>query len=117
MNERPALLKNVGTKQNAIAITLTGTRSNRSAIGARCTVEVNGRKQIADVVSGGSYYSQNAFALYFGLAKADKVDRIEVRWPNGETQAWTNLPVNRTVLITEGREAIEQKPFLSNPSR
>ena len=117
MNDRPALLKNVGAKQNAIAITLTGTRSNRSAIGARCTVEVNGRKQIADVVSGGSYYSQNAFTLYFGTGKADKVDRIEVRWPTGETQSWTNLPVNRTVLITEGRDALEQKPFLSSASR
>ena len=117
MNDRPALLKNVGAKQNAIAIALTGTRSNRSAIGARCTVEVNGRKQIADVVSGGSYYSQNAFTQYFGAGKADKVDRIEVRWPNGETQSWTNLPVNRSVLITEGREALEQKPFLPRASR
>ena len=80
-------------------------------------LSLGGRKQTADVVSGGSYYSQNAFTLYFGTGKADKVDRIEVRWPNGETQSWTNLPVNRTVLITEGREAIEQKPFLSNPSR
>ena len=111
------MLKNVGARQNAIAITLTGTRSNRSAIGARCTVEVNGRKQIADVVSGGSYYSQSAFTLYFGIGKAEKVDRIEVRWPTGEKQSWTNLPVNRTVLITEGREALEQKPFLSSASR
>ena len=44
MNDRPALLKNTGPRQNAIAITLTGTRSNRSAIGARCTVEA-GRPQ------------------------------------------------------------------------
>ena len=117
MNDRPALLKNVGQRQNAIAIILTGTRSNRSAIGARCTVEVNGRKQIADVVSGGSYYSQSAFTLYFGAGKADKVDRIEVRWPSGETQSWTNVPVNRTVRITEGREALEQKPFSSSASR
>ena len=78
---------------------------------------MNGRKQIADVVGGGSYYSQSAFALYFGVGKADKVDRIEVRWPTGEMQSWTNVQVNRTVLITEGREAFEQKPFLSSASR
>ena len=115
MNDRPTLLKNVGPRQNAIAITLTGTRSNRSAIGARCTVEVNGRKQIADVVSGGSYYSQNAFTLYFGVGKADKVDRIEVRWPTGGTQSWTNVAVNRTVRITEGRDEMEQTPFIGVP--
>ncbi len=115
MNDRPSLLKNVGPRQNAIAITLSGTRSNRSAIGARCTVEVNGRKQVAAVVSGGSYYSQSAFTLYFGAGKASRVDRIEVRWPAGGIQSWTNVPVNRTVRITEGRNELEQTPFAAAP--
>jgi len=79
MNDKPTMLKNAGPRQHAIAITLTGTRSNRSAIGARCTVEAGGRKRIAEVVSGGSYFSQNSFTLYFGLGKSDKADRIEVR--------------------------------------
>jgi hypothetical protein len=106
MNDKPTLLKNVGHRQNAIAITLIGTKSNRSAIGARCTVETSGRKQISEVVSGGSYFSQNSFTLYFGLAKSDRVDRIEVRWPAGETQAWTNVPANRTISLTEGRDTV-----------
>ncbi len=106
MNEKPTLLKNLGPRQNAIAITLTGTRSNRSAIGARCTVEAGGRKQIAEVVSGGSYFSQNSFTLYFGLGKSEKVDRIEVRWPAGETQAWPGVAANRTIGLTEGSETV-----------
>ena len=111
MNDKPALLKNVGPRQNAIAITLIGTKSNRSAIGARCTVKSGGRKQTSDVVSGGSYFSQNSFTLYFGLAKSDRVDRIEVRWPAGETQAWTNVPANRTISLTEGRDTITTVPW------
>jgi enediyne biosynthesis protein E4 len=59
MNDKPTLLKNPGPRQNAIAVTLTGTRSNRSAIGARCIVISGDRRQIAEVVSGGSYFSQN----------------------------------------------------------
>jgi len=35
-----------------------------------------------------SYYSQNSFVLYFGIGKAEQVDRIEVRWPTGEKQSW-----------------------------
>src|SRR5450432_2033064 len=88
MNDRPAVLKNMGPRRNAVAIALTGTRSNRSAIGARCMVEAGGRKQIAEVMSGGSYYSQNSLTLYFGLGAADKIDRITVRWPAGTTQSW-----------------------------
>src|SRR5258708_3939188 len=116
LNDRPTLLKTLAPRQNPIPITLTGTRSNRSAIGARCTVEANGRKQIADVVSGGCYYSQSAFTLYFGIGKADKADRIEVRWPAGETQSWRDVAVNRTLLITEGREQFEERPFSGSAS-
>ncbi len=116
MNERPTLLKNVGPRQNAIAITLTGAKSNRSAIGARCTIEAGGRRQIAEVVGGGSYYSQNSFTLYFGVGKAEKVDRIEIRWPNGETQSWGEVAVNRTLHMTEGQESFGQTVF-QTPSK
>jgi hypothetical protein len=111
MNDRPTLLKNIGPRQNAIAITLTGTRSNRSAIGARCTIEAGGRRQIADVGSGGSYYSQNSLTLYFGIGKAEKIDRIEVRWPAGGKQSWSSIVPNRTVHITEGSEQFTERAF------
>jgi hypothetical protein len=106
MNDKPTLLKNVGPRQNAIAIQLTGTRSNRSATGARCTVAAGGRRQVAEVVSGGSYFSQNSFTLYFGLGAARKADRIEVRWPAGETQSWDEVEANRTIGLTEGRDDV-----------
>jgi enediyne biosynthesis protein E4 len=106
MNDKPTLLKNAGPRQNAIAITLIGTRSNRSAIGARCTIEAGGRKRIAEVVSGGSYFSQSSLTLYFGLGKSEKADRIEVRWPLGKTQTWSAVPANRTIVLTEGTEML-----------
>jgi hypothetical protein len=106
MNDKPTLLKNIGPRRNAIAITLVGTRSNRSAIGARCTIEAGGRKQMAEVASGGSYFSQNSLTLYFGLGAAETLDRIEVRWPRGETQAWKSVTANRTVELTEGSEKV-----------
>jgi hypothetical protein len=103
MNEKPSLLKNTGPRQNWVAITLTGTKSNRSAIGARCTLEAGGRRQTAEVVSGGSYFSQNSFTLYFGLGQAAKVDRIGVRWPSGVTQTFPGVPSNRSLTLTEGK--------------
>ena len=113
MNDKPTLLKNLGLRQNAIAITLTGTRSNRSAIGARCTVEAGGRKQIAEVVSGGSYFSQNSLTLYFGLGKSEKADRIEVRWPAGGMQTWPGVGANRTIELTEGSRTIANHAWTS----
>ncbi len=112
MNDKPSLLKNRGPRQNGVAIRLAGTRSNRSAIGARCTVEAGGRKQMAEVMGGGSYFSQNSLTLYFGLARAEQLDRVEVRWPNGDRQSWARLAVNRTLLLTEGRQEPQVIPWL-----
>ena len=107
MNERPTLLKNVGPRQNAIAVRLTGTKSNRSAIGARCSVQSKGHTQIAEVSSGGSFYSQNSLTLYFGIGPAAEADKIQVRWPNGDLQSWSHVPANRTMAITEGQQALQ----------
>jgi hypothetical protein len=102
MNSTPSLLKNTGPRRNFLSLTLTGTKSNRSAIGARVTVEAGGRRQIDEVMSGGSFYSQNDLALYFGLGSAAKVDRLEIRWPSGALQEWKDVAANRKLAITEG---------------
>ncbi|MCU1328354.1 MAG: ASPIC/UnbV domain protein [Bryobacterales bacterium] len=107
MNEPPALLKNLGPRGNWIAFALEGKKSNRSAIGARVTVEADGRRQMQEVSSGGSYFSQNSTTLYFGLGKATKVDRLEIKWPSGETQTWTAVPGQRTVRIAEGSQNVQ----------
>ena len=109
MNEKPTLLKNIGARQNAIAVSLTGVKSNRSAIGARCFVENKGHRQMAEVTSGGSFYSHNSFTLYFGIAKAEEVERLEVLWPGGERQTWSHVAANRTVAITEGKQQMAAK--------
>ena len=86
MNAAPSLLKNDGPHGHFLNLALTGTRSNRSAIGARVTLVAGGRKQVDEVMSGGSYYSQNSLVLHFGLGAATAVDSIEVRWPSGQVQ-------------------------------
>ena len=111
MNATPSLLKNTGPRGNFVALTLAGTKSNRSAIGARVTVETGGRRQVDEVMSGGSYYSQNDLTLYFGLGKAAAVERVEVRWPGGEVQEWKGVPVNRRVWLTEGKAALAAAPL------
>jgi len=103
-NEAPSLLKNEGRRQNWLLVRLVGTKSNRSAIGARVTLEARGRNQMEEVRSGGSYYSHNDFALHFGLGAAPVIDRLEVRWPSGLVQQWRQVAVNRKIVITEGAE-------------
>jgi enediyne biosynthesis protein E4 len=82
---------------------LVGTRSNRSAIGARVRIVVGDASLVREVRGGGSYYSQNDLRVHAGLGGATSIDRVEVRWPNGSAETWRNVPVKQIVTLTEGK--------------
>jgi hypothetical protein len=84
------------------ALRLVGVQSNRSAIGARVVLSAGGVTQVSEVRGGGSYYSQNDLRMHFGLGSAEAIDRVEVRWPNGNIEVWTGVEPNRIVTLTEG---------------
>ena len=88
--------------RNWSALRLVGVQSNRSAIGARVVLTAGGVTQVSEVRGGGSYYSQNDLRLHFGLGTGKAIDRVEVRWPNGNVEVWTGIDANRIVTLTEG---------------
>jgi enediyne biosynthesis protein E4 len=101
-NEAPSLWKQAAAAPgNWLILKLAGTRSNRSAIGARVKVVANGRTQYGEVRSGGSYLSQNDLRLHFGLGEARSVQRIEIAWPSGARQVLEDQAVDRIVTIKE----------------
>jgi len=101
-NEAPSLWKQgAPAPGNWIILKLTGTRSNRSAIGARVKVLAGGHAQYGEVRSGGSYLSQNDLRLHFGLGAAHAVERIEIAWPSGARQVLEDQAVDRIVTIKE----------------
>lgn len=101
MNSTPSLLKNDHPHGHFLNVALTGTKSNRSAIGARVIVTAGQRKFVDEVMGGSSYYSQNAFALHFGLGDAERVDAIEIHWPSGCVQQVSGVAADQMVRVTE----------------
>jgi hypothetical protein len=85
-----------------IGVALTGTESNRSAIGARVRLVTEEGSRVEEVRGGGSYYSQNDLRVLFGLGGDPVVDRIEVRWPNGREEAWNAPQADRYHALKEG---------------
>ncbi len=108
----PTLLRNDSESRNvSILIKCVGTRSNRSAIGTRVAVTCGGRRQIADVMSGSSYYSQNDLRLHFGLGQAAVADRVELAWPSGAKDALEKLAANHLYVIHEGKGVVTRTPL------
>ena len=92
---------------NYLNVRLVGVKSNRSALGARVTLEAGGRRQVREV-SGGSNFGCTPFEQHFGLGTLAKVDALEIRWPtSGLVQRFIDLPANRTLRFVEGQAAWE----------
>jgi Flp pilus assembly protein TadD/peroxiredoxin len=101
-------MKDIG---NSIAIRLRGIKSNRDAIGARVTVEVEQHRQTKYLQAGSGFLSQHTKELFFGVGKTQDTVGATIRWPSGLTQVFEHLPVNRRIEIAEGSEDFLAKPF------
>ena len=102
IDDRPILLRNDSTGGHWITLRLEGKRSNRSAIGARVTIQAGSRRQVAEVRSGGSYISHNDTRLHFGLGSATSADRVTVRWPNGNLETLGSAVADRFYVVRQG---------------
>ena len=109
VNDVPQLLRcDSATKNHWIKVKTVGTKSNRTGIGARVyCITPDGRRQMDEVRSGGSYISQSDFRVHFGLGDATVAD-LEVRWPSGAVDRLTAVAADRVVTVVEG--AGERKP-------
>ena len=104
-------LRNDGTRNAWIELQLVGgmgqratsssPRSNRDGLGAKVTVTAAGRTQVAEHRSSGGYLSQNDPRMHFGLASAERVERIEIRWPSGKIQVLTDVPARKLLVVEE----------------
>ncbi len=98
----PLILRNGGTRNHWLGVSLSGSKSNRNGIGARLTVtDTGGRKQVFDATNAGSYLSSNDPRIVVGLGAATGVRIVEVRWPSGRVQTIAKPEIDRYIVIDE----------------
>lgn len=106
IDEPDFLYHNDGNGNNWITITLTGTITNRSAIGTKIRIlaTINGNPvwQMREISAQNAYCSQNDFRAHFGLGNATAIDSVIVEWLGTTTEIYTGLAVNDFITITEG---------------
>ena len=103
LDGRPTILRNRGIAgHHWVSFELAGTKSNRLALNARVKIVAGGMTQTGEVLSGGSYLSQNDLRVHFGLGAATKIDDVEVRWPSGAFDHIGPLAADRYYSVLEG---------------
>ena len=102
LNKVPKLLRNDGGNRNhwlTIDAKLPGGKTD--AIGARITVTVGSLKQIQDIIPVTGYLSQSDPRRHFGLGKAEKAAKVEIRWPNGQIAKLKDVKADQFLTVIQ----------------
>jgi len=107
-NNGPAVLfrNDQRSGNRSIRFRLTGTTSNRDAIGAQVRIFHGGTAQTRTVRSGSSYLSQSELPVTFGVGKRDRIERAVITWPNGRIEEFQDLAAGRAYDCIEGKGII-----------
>ncbi|MEL6670619.1 MAG: FG-GAP-like repeat-containing protein [Bacteroidota bacterium] len=109
-NEGHEVFANTHQGGNWLALHLEGSSSNRSAIGARVEIFYEGHGyQMDQLTAGSGYAGQSQTDLHFGLGMADMADYVQVHWPTGKREGFTQLAANQRHQLVEGQgEQLEE---------
>jgi hypothetical protein len=112
VGEPPTLLINRTESSNhAVLFRLVGTKSNKSAIGARMVIHDGDAIQSNEVRSGSSYLSQNDLRLHFGLGSATVIPSAEIFWPSGGRDTLKDVAADFIYTVVEGEGITQKTPF------
>jgi hypothetical protein len=95
------LLNETKTGNHWITLALTGTKSNRDAIGTQVKITTDAGDQYGTVTTTGSYESSSDKRLYFGLGSSTTIKAIEIHWPSGIVQKLQDVKPDQILSVTE----------------
>ncbi|HKP62544.1 MAG TPA: CRTAC1 family protein [Polyangiales bacterium] len=104
-NARDALLRNdvASSAQHWLRVSLRG-ETNSFGIGGRVTLLADGVRQMRELNSGSGYLSQSESVAHFGLGAAEHAVDLQVRMPDGVTQTFRDVAIDRNLLVVEQHE-------------
>jgi hypothetical protein len=80
---------------------LVGNPDNRDAIGAEIKLTSAGRTMYRTVMPTRGYLSQSELPVTFGLGNSERIDSVEVRWPNGKVKSVRGAVAGRLNVVRQ----------------
>ncbi len=102
LNDSPRLLRNDGgNRRHWLTVSVRGPDGKSDVIGARVSVRAGERTQIRDVIPVTGYLSQADSRAHFGLGEQSRVERLEIRWPGGQTTTLEDVPADQVLTVEQ----------------
>ena len=100
IDEHPAIFENSSSEnQNYLTVRFEGPEGNQQGLGGKVEIVSNGVKQVQELTLSRGFQSSVAPELHFGLAQADKIDQLTVRWPDGSQQRLDDVAANQMLTL------------------
>ncbi|MCH9660820.1 MAG: VCBS repeat-containing protein, partial [Bacteroidetes bacterium] len=108
MNDKSLLFENHTTDSlsysNFIRVKLKGNADNKFGLGTKVTIKSNGEEQFQELTSARGYLSTSEPILHFGLRGHEKVDEMQIIWPNGTIENHSNIKINKLLEFVQKAE-------------
>lgn len=117
IDEEAYIYENLSSNMNNfLTVGLTDFPGNNFGLGAKVTIKHNGVQQLQELTLSRGFQSSVAPRLHFGLGKEERIETVEVIWPNGEIQLLEDIAVNQHVNIKyDTSQLITRTEKIENP--
>ena len=105
------LVNDGGHARKALLVRALTRTGNRDAVGARVALTVGTRTQVREVRAGSGYLGQDDPRVHFGLGRASRAQKLEVRWPSGRVEEFRNVEAGQILTVREGAGIVARQPF------
>ena len=113
INEKAYVFENRSVEllaHNYLQIDLRGEGKNTGGIGAKATLYAGGQQHYVEQMPTRGYLSSVSPTLHFGLGRQERVDSLQVIWPDGKRQTLKDIKANQRLAVhqkdaTDGDDA------------
>jgi enediyne biosynthesis protein E4 len=96
------LVNQIGNRNHWVGVRLVGRSTPRDMLGARVAVVAENGTLWRRARADGSYASANDPRVLVGLGASAATPRVRVQWPDGMSEEWSSVPVDRWTTLTQG---------------
>jgi tetratricopeptide (TPR) repeat protein len=113
LNAPPVLLRNIGgNKNHSVRLDLSGYADNKTAIGTKVEIFVNGHWQKWELAGASGYMTQGPPQILVGLGDAQGIDLLRMLWPTGILQDEIDLNHQPVIAMKEADRRGSSCPVL-----
>ncbi|WP_377482883.1 VCBS repeat-containing protein [Pontibacter toksunensis] len=90
---------NESGKRHYLRINFEGAAGNKAGIGAKAVLKYGGEMQVAEQYPFRGFQSTVENTLHFGLGATERVDLVEITWPDGRYQVLKDVKPDQVLVV------------------